>query len=141
MPNEIFIVDDVSKFIESTRVLVFNTFGKTNQDQFDVLSFLISELSEEEIDELNKTLTQSECETIAKQYLTKQINKKTKQIRYTISTKKYMKMIESFNNRMISNMLHNMVNKGILETAYDAQENDFIFWVKEDENEEKPETD
>jgi hypothetical protein len=132
-PNEIFIIDDLPKFIESTRVLVFNSFSQT-EEGIDELSFLLSELDKEEVGELNETLTQHECEIISKDFIRKEINKKTKTIRFTISTKKYMAMIESFNSRMISNMLHNMVNKGLLETAYDVDCNDFIFWIKDSGN-------
>ena len=131
--NEIFIIDDLPKFIESTRVLVFNSFSQT-EEGIDELSFLLSELDKEEVGELNETLTQHECETISKDFIRKEINKKTKTIRFTISTKRYMAMIESFNSRMISNMLHNMVNKGLLETAYDVDCNDFIFWIKDSGN-------
>jgi len=132
--NEKFIIDDIDKFIESTRVLVFNSFGKPEENQVDELSFLLSELDNEEINELNDVLTQHECEIISREFVKKEINKKTKTVRFSISTKKYMDMIESFNSRMISNMLHNMVNKGLLETAYDAESNDFIFWIKESGN-------
>lgn len=141
--NEWFIIDDISQFIESTRVLVFNAFGKTNETQLDELSFFLSELPKEEIDELNQTLTQDECLSISKNFIRKELNKKTKKIRFVINTKKYMEMIESFNSRMISNMLNNLVNKGVLESAYDSEANDFIFWVKDNDKKqnEKPETD
>lgn len=142
--NERFIIDDMEKFIESTRVLVFNAFGKTNETELDDLSFILSELPEDHITELNETLTQSECMIISQDFVRKEINRKTKAIRFTISTSKYMEMIESFNSRMISNMLNNMVNKGILDSAYDIDANDFIFWIKDDNDKtqkEKPETD
>jgi hypothetical protein len=48
---------------------------------------------------------------------------------------------------MISNILNSLVNKGVLDSAYDSDQNDFIFWVKEEEEEDdtksnqKPETD
>ena len=45
---------------------------------------------------------------------------------------------------MVSNILNQLVNKGILESAYDEKSNDFIFWLKEsigDEEKNKPETD
>ena len=129
--NDWFIIDDISKFIESTRVLVFNAFGKTNETELDELSFFLSELSNEEINELNESLTQIECELISKDFIKKEIHKKTKKIRFIINTNKYMEMIECFNSRMISNMLNNMVNKGILETAYDEISNDFVFWLKD----------
>lgn len=138
-----FIVDDLEKFIESTRVLIFDNFGKDVQDQEeDKINILISDLSSEEISELNKILSQEECINIANQFLKKEKNKVTNQIRYIISTKKYLEMLESFNSRMVSNMLNHLVNKGVLDTAYDTECNDFVFWVKEnDEKQEKPETD
>lgn len=132
--NEVFIIDDLAKFIESTRVLIFNSFGKTDDDDrstIDEKSFLSSLLSADQLLELNQVLTQVECEVIAKDFVKEKVNKKTKKISYMISTSKYMQMIESFNSRMISNMLHNMVNKGLIETAYDSTANDFVFWIKQ----------
>lgn len=144
--NEWFIIDDVPQFIESTRVLVFNAFGKTEEKQLDELSFLINNLDKDEMDELNKTLTQEECLIISRDYIIKETNKKTKKIRFVITTDKYMAMIESFNSRMVSNMLNHLTNIGVLESAYDSKSNDFIFWVKENDKKQKndkenPETD
>lgn len=50
-------------------------------------------------------------------------------------------MIETFNSRMVSNMLNNLVNKGVLETAYDSESDDFIFWTKNDTNQPPDTTD
>jgi hypothetical protein len=130
--SEWFIVDDVSKFIESTRVLVFNSFGKTNETELDDLSFLLADLPKNEVDELNDSLSQEECMIIAKDFIKQEHNRKTKRIRNIISNTKYMEMIESFNSRMISNMLNHLVNRGLLETAYDADSNDFVFWIKDE---------
>ena len=134
--SEWFIVEDIEKFVESTRVLIFNSFGKTNETELDELSFLISDLPAEEVEELNSSLSQEECMIIAKDFIKKEQNKKTLSTRFIISNKLYMAMIESFNSRFISNMLNHLVNKGLLDTAYDADANDFIFWVKE-ENENR----
>jgi hypothetical protein len=139
-----FIIDDIEKFIESTRILVFDSFGETNEKKLDELAYTLDELDSDEIGELNLILSQEECKIIAAEYLLKQKHKTKKTIRYLITDKKYMTMIESFNSRMISNLLNNLVNKGMLDTAYDAETNDFIFWVKEDAEEtkkQKPETD
>jgi hypothetical protein len=137
--SEWFIVDDVNKFVESTRVLVFNSFGKTNETELDDLSFLLADLPNNEVDELNSSLSQEECMIISKEFIRQEYNKKTKDSRNIISNKKYMEMIESFNSRMISNMLNHLVNKGLLETAYDVDSNDFVFWIKEEK--ENRETD
>jgi hypothetical protein len=44
---------------------------------------------------------------------------------------------------MISNILNSLVNKGVLDSAYDSDQNDFIFWVKDDDETQnkKSETD
>lgn len=141
--KEWFQVIDVDKFIESTRVLIFNSFGKINEDQSDELSLVLEDLPKAEIEELNTVLTQEECVIMSKEFLKERRNSKTKQTIFLITNQKYMEMIECFNSRMISNMLNNLVNKGMLETAYDSESNDFVFWIKDnDKNQnEKPETD
>lgn len=141
--KEWFQVIDLDKFIESTRVLIFNSFGKTNENQPDELSLVMEDLPKAEIEELNTVLTQEECVIMSKEFLKERRNNKTKQTVFFITNQKYMEMIECFNSRMISNMLNNLVNKGLLETAYDSESNDFVFWIKDnDKNQnEKPETD
>lgn len=139
--NQVFIIDDLEKFIESTRVFIFQNFGSdTKKDIIDVTCD-INSLENEEVDELNSVLSQNECLIMAKDFLKVQYNKKKKQKRYISSTKNYMKMIEIFNSRMVSNMLNNLVNKGVLETAYDSESDDFIFWTKNDTNQPPDATD
>ena len=38
------------------------------------------------------------------------------------------------NHRMISNMLQGLVSKGVLESGFDSESNDFIFWIPNDDN-------
>ena len=140
--NEWFIIDDFDKFVESTRVLVYDAFGNENKKNIDELSMMLSDLDESEIEEVDKTLTQAECIVMAKEFVEKQINRKTKKIRYLISNKQYMNMIESFNARMVGNLLNDLSNRGLIESAYDTEANDFIFWLKDEKpQDEKPETD
>ena len=42
---------------------------------------------------------------------------------------------------MTSNILNGLVNKGIVETAYDDETNDFVFWIKNENKKEKRKTD
>jgi len=126
--NEWYDIIDLSKFIEATRVLVFDTFGKQVNEDNNNISINISDLTPADAEELDSILSQTECLIMAKDYI-----KKTKR-GCKISNKQYMAMIECFNGRMVSNMIHNLVNKGLLETAYDDKLNDFVFWVKEDDN-------
>jgi hypothetical protein len=93
---------------------------------------------------MNETLTHDESAIIIKNHAKKQINKKTKEVRYCLTDKLLQTIIEDLNNRMISNILNSLVNKGILDSAYDSDQNDFIFWVKEEDDtksNQKPETD
>jgi len=134
MNNDSYLVKDLDKFVESVRLLVFNSFGKP-EDETD-LDAMMYELKPSEKDELDKIISQEESTLIAKSLL-----KKSKGD-YILTDKIFMKIVESLNDRMVSNMLNNLVNKGLVETAFDTESNDFVFWVKEDEqNKETPETD
>jgi hypothetical protein len=42
---------------------------------------------------------------------------------------------------MVSNLLANLSRQGLVESAYDESLNDFVFWAKDENNKEKPETD
>lgn len=125
-----FEIVDLDKFIESSRVLVFDNFGKTEDSQMVI--FDIEQLKKSEKEELNTILTQEECMVIAKDFLKLKRHKKTKQTIHVITTSNYFKMMESFNDRLVSNLLNSLVNKGYLESAFDPEYNDFVFWIKEE---------
>ena len=38
--------------------------------------------------------------------------------------------MEQLCERMVSNIIQSLVKKGLVETAFDNEKNDFIFWVK-----------
>lgn len=144
MENNWYIVNDLDDFIDHTRILVFNNFGSQITDHPE--DQLLLDLTEEQEEELNSILTHEESMVIAKNFVKKQIHKHTKNIRYVISDDIFMDIVSSLNDRLISNLIHSLVRKGFLETAFDTDANDFVFWVKKHENhtntdEEKPETD
>lgn len=148
MPTEWYIVYDINEFVDSARALVFKCFGNTNgSGESDIFADLLSGLSSDELTELNNTLSHEESASIVKQRVRKQVNKNTKQERYAINDVILMQIIEELNSRMVSNILNKLVNQGVLESAYDDESNDFIFWIKEDHDQnnqaksEKPETD
>jgi RecA/RadA recombinase len=138
-----FLINDFDQFVDHTRSLVFKFFGETNKSMDDAIAESLSRMSAEEISEMNETLTHSESVIIIKNHVRKQINKKTKTIRYSITDKILYAIIEELNSRMISNILGALVNKGVLDSAFDSEKNDFIFWVKDDNEKEnkKPEAD
>lgn len=139
MSKRWFIIEDLDKFVESTRVIIFDGFGNKEKNSENIANKL-SDLSKEDQDELNEVLTQNECLIMSKEFIKTQKNKVTDKTRMILDNRSYMKMIETFNSRMVGNMLNGLVNRGLVESAFDEESNDFIFWVKDDTNKEKPET-
>lgn len=136
-----YVINDLDIFIDKTRAIVFNSFGK-NQNQ-EKSEYELDIVSENDQDEFNKILSHDESINIAKSLLRKQTNKHTLDKRYLVSDKMYYRLVSSLNERMIGNILNNLVNKGLVEAAFDSEANDFVFWCKdsEDDKDTKPETD
>lgn len=138
--NDWFVIKDLKGFVDGTRLLVFVNFGDNNGEEFNFTT--IDQLNESDRNELNKILSHEEAFGIIKPHLTKQRNKKTKEIRYLVSDSTYVDMVTDLNQRIVSNLMTQLVNKGLVETAFDSEANDFVFWVKDyDKQEETPETD
>jgi hypothetical protein len=137
-----FFISNFEEFVDHSRSLVFNLFGEVNEMAADSLTSSLSTMSQEQIEEMDTTLSHEEASVIIKNHVRKQINKKSKETRYSLNDKILAEIIEDLNGRMISNILNTLVNKGVLDSGYDSEKNDFIFWVKEDENNQKetPET-
>jgi Mg/Co/Ni transporter MgtE len=134
-----FLIKDLNDFVDHFRSLVFKFFGTTNEiSNTDSLNSILSEMSKEELEEMNETLSHAEAEIIIKNYAKKQVNKKTKEIRYCINDKIFQSIIEDLNTRMISNILNTLVNKGVLDSAFDTDQNDFIFWIKDEDDNKNP---
>jgi len=136
-----FVVPDLDNFTDKARAIVYNNFGVWNNP--DNLDILIDDVIESEQEELDKILSHQESFVIIKELVKKQKNRKTKEIRYTINDSIFAKIVFRLNDRMVSNIINSLVQKGLVESAFDDEANDFVFWVKDtDENtEEKPETD
>jgi hypothetical protein len=132
-----YIIHDLDKFVESTRLLVYNSFGEQNKKDPDELSFIIEDLTDEEKVEFDEVLLKEESLRIIQEYLKPQINKKTQEKRYLVSDIDFLKIVESLNERMVSNMLSGLVKKGILESGFDEESNDFIFWIKDEDDNKK----
>lgn len=140
--NEWYVIADMTNFINSARLLVFNSFG--NIENPSPIDNALESLNPEDKAELDAVLSYDESYNIAMETIKKQYNKKTKETRYLISDATFVSMIDFMNERMISNMLNSLVNKGILESGFDNESNEFVFWIKNHENQkntDKPETD
>jgi Tfp pilus assembly pilus retraction ATPase PilT len=138
MDEEWYVIKNMKDFVNQTRILVFNSFGSTKPE--NDMDALMDSLKPEDQDELDNILSYDESVVMTKDLAKKQKNKKTKKNRYLITDDIYHNIIKSFNDRMVSNLLNSLVNKGLVETAFDEKTNDFMFWIK-DENKELPETD
>lgn len=140
--DQSFLIKDVKNFIDATRTMVFVNFAQ-DDNMSPIKIITLNDLTQKDQDELNGILSYDEALMIAKEHMKKQKNSKSSKIRYIISDSSYANMVTSMHSRMVSNILTKLVDKGVVETAFDAESNDFVFWVKDKGNEqqEKPETD
>ena len=136
--KEWFAVKDVDGLVTSARTLVYNNFGdwKSKYEQDIVDSMILKPDNEDEFDQL---LTQEESMVIVQSLLKRQRHKTTKEVRYLISDSLFYDILQQLNDRLVSNTISSLVQKGLVETAYDSEIDDFVFWV--DKNKEQPETD
>ena len=136
--KEWFAVKDVDGLVTSARTLVYNNFGdwKSKYEQDIVDSMILKPDNEDEFDQL---LTQEESMVIVQSLLKRQRHKTTKEVRYLISYSLFYDILQQLNDRLVSNTISSLVQKGLVETAYDSEIDDFVFWV--DKNKEQPETD
>lgn len=120
----IYTMRDPTEFVNQIRKLVFAGFGLKDVDEKDLES-LIAEIDEKE---MNKTISLEECKLIAMEYLKpKKIRRK---IKYYLTEEDFTNLVEAINARLVSNLITELVDKGELESAWDSEANDFIFWVK-----------
>lgn len=137
-----YVITDLSDFTDKARSIVYNNYGSWDNES-DVED-LMDDVSENEQEDFDKMLSHQECLVIVKENLKRERNKKTKKIRYILNDEIFVEIISKLNDRLTSNIMSSLVQKGLVESAFDDEENDFVFWVKnnEDKNEiEKPETD
>jgi DNA-binding HxlR family transcriptional regulator len=141
MNDQWFVISDLDDFTDKARAIVYNNFGVwNNPDNIDVI---IDDVIENEKEEFNKVLSHQESVIIVKELVKRQKNKKTQEIRYALNDTIFAEIVHSLNDRMVSNIINGLVQKGLIETAFDDESNDFVFWVKNDQEKEieKPETD
>jgi len=128
-----YVITDTDKFTDSMRRVVFNGFGKFGKettDDPDEFIKLMGDISEAETQEMDTVLSFSEALTIVKELAKKQKNKQTQAIRYVINEKIFSEIVESMHSRLVSNILSGLIKKGLVDTAYDSEINDFVFWIK-----------
>jgi hypothetical protein len=125
--SEWFIVPDLSDFTDKARAIVYNNFG-TWQKEIDT-DIIIEEITENEKEEFDKILSYQESLVIIKENIKKEKNKKTKKYRYLLNDIIFADIVHQLNERMTSNIVNRLVQKGLIETAFDDESNDFVFWA------------
>ena len=139
-------IDNKERFLEASRVLTYNLFDTNGSIGINGVDFNKDSLSKEEQEELDTILSFRETEIISQDFLKQSKNHEGI---FLITEKKYLQFLDTLNSRMVSNILSVMSSKGLLETAFSEEDNDFVFWVKDNpkdldkDNEkiQKPETD
>lgn len=139
MSKESFVIKDIDYFTNYSRRIIFDSYGQKSEensdtDKTDLIDSAIDDLSKKDKEELDKILSYEEALNIIKSIAKVQTHKTTKEKRYVITDDSYMKILQSLGDRMTSNILNGLVNKGIVDTAYDSDIDDFVFWVKDKDN-------
>jgi hypothetical protein len=143
MSDTWYVIPDLDNFTDKARAIVYNNFGVWQNK--DALDSIIDEVKEKDQEEFDKLLSHRESLIIIKELIKKQKNSKTKKIRYVLNDSIFADIVHKLNDRMVSNIVNGLVQKGLVESAYDSEANDFVFWIKDDNeknnDKEKPETD
>jgi len=135
MSKKQYVVKDLDKFTRESRILVYNNFGKWNKEAVDFFDSSVTMDSDRERD-CDSILTQQESLLIVKEKLKKQQHKETKKIRYVLTNESFVEILNDLNARMISNSFTNGVRDGVLESAFDEELNEFVFWESDNKNED-----
>lgn len=135
-------VVNLEKLINFSRKLVYYNFDNKSEKLNDK-DFLdkISKIETQSEPEIEEVLPYNEMETIFGQYLKRKIHKTTKQKAWFIMEEDYDLVLSQMNERMVSNIVRNLVKKGLVESAFDSEQNDFVFWVKKDGTKNKDKED
>lgn len=124
-------ISNLKKFTNYIRTMVFKSFSNEDEE-IDVLN-CFANLTQKEKEELDNVLGLKECSIIIKGIAKKIRHKTTKKVKYIVNGDMLNQIIEDINQRMVSNIIQVLVSKGVLETAFDEEKNDFVFWTKESE--------
>lgn len=137
--DEWYVISNIEDFINKTRAIIYNNFGNwKSEEKISNEDLIVSEKDKEEFD---KILSYQESLVIIKALLKKQKNVKTKKIRYVLNDSIFVNIVKNLNDRIVSNIVNSLVQKGVVESAFDNETNDFVFWIKDEDKNKKPKTD
>ena len=136
---------NIDKLVDFSRRVIFYNFDEDNDD-LDDEDFMkkIEKIESKDSAEMNKVLPRDEVKAIFLDLIVKRRNKNTKQVAMFIKEEDYEEVLAQLNQRMVSNIVKGLVSRGLVESAFDSEKNDFVFWVRTDYDDrklQKPETD
>jgi hypothetical protein len=126
-------VINVKKLIDFSRRMIYHNFDEENNTLSD--KDFLEKIDNIKIDdkEMDSLLPFTECKAILKPYLVKVLSKKNDRTYFKIKEDDYDVFLVQLNKRMVSNIVKDLVSRGLVESAFDSDKNDFVFWVKTDE--------
>jgi len=138
-------ISNIDKLVNFSRRLIYYNFDDESEKLSDADFFdQVQKIKQEDLPEMDKYLPFDEAKNIMKSLLIKRRHKKTKIPKLFMKESDYDEVLVQLNKRLVSNIVRGLVNKGVVESAFDDEKNDFIFWVKDKYNEyddQQPETD
>jgi len=139
MSNGWLEVMNLEKLVKFSRKVIYYNFDETHS-KLDDESFMekIENISNKKDDEeMERVLPYKEIEAIFGEFLHRKISKETKKKAWFLKEKDYNIILEQLSERMVSNIVRGLVNRGLVESAFDDEKNDFVFWVKGNDNKRK----
>ena len=122
---------NLDKLADFSRRIVYSNFDEDN-DKYSDEEFLdiVGEmkLNKENYEELEQLLPIKETTLILKSLCI--VKNRKKRTVYLIKEIDYDEFLVQLSQRMISNIILGLVKKDLVETAWDDEKNDFVFWVK-----------
>ena len=124
-------LSNIDKLIDFSRKLIYYNFDEDTADMSDE-NFLrkIEKMSDRVEPELEQLLPFIEIKSMFMEQVVERDGVPC------MSEDSYDQLLVAINQRMISNIVLGLVKKGLLDTAFDSDKNDFVFWVKNQDEEE-----
>jgi hypothetical protein len=120
-------ITNMEEFVSSLRIIILDSFYENEFKNAAISNF--TNLIKTKKDDIEKSLTIQETHSIIKPMLKKIKTKGAEE--YNISRKDFKKTLNDLNKRVVSNILISLAAEGLIESGFDEEKNDFIFWMKE----------
>lgn len=136
---------NLDKLVDFSRRVIYYNFDEANDDlEDDDFMKKVEKIESKDSTEMDKVLPRDEVKAIFSDLVVKKRNKNTKKVALFIKEADYSEVLSQLNQRMVSNIVKGLVSRGLVESAFDSEKNDFVFWVRtdyDDRKRENPETD